>query len=59
MSEDDQCNVCNVFERFSGDYKKLITDFVALVCGSVDEMDKLKLLLDDQGGPLCYIGSNL
>ena len=42
MSQDDQRNVCNLFERFSGDYKKLITDFVAFGCGSVDEIDKLR-----------------
>ena len=39
LSEDDQRNVCDLFERFSGDHKKLITDFVALVRGSVDEID--------------------
>ena len=42
LSEDDRHNVCVLFERFSGDYKKLITDFVALGCGSVDEIDKLR-----------------
>jgi hypothetical protein len=42
LSEDDRRNVCDLFERFSGDYKKLITDFVALGCGSVDEIDKLR-----------------
>jgi hypothetical protein len=42
LSEDDRLNVCDVFERFSGDYKKLITDFVALGCGLVDEFDKLR-----------------
>ena len=41
MSEDDRHNVCDLFERFAGDYKKLITDFMAFGCGSVDEIDKL------------------
>jgi hypothetical protein len=42
LSEDDRHNVCNLFERFSGDYKKLITDFMALGCGSVDKINKLR-----------------
>ncbi len=41
FSEDDRHNVCNLFKRFSGDYKKLITDLVALRCGLVDKIDKL------------------
>ena len=42
LSEDDRRNVCDLFERFSGEYKKLITEFVALGRGSVDEIDKLR-----------------
>jgi hypothetical protein len=42
MSENDQCNFCNPFKRFIGDNRKLLTDFVALGCGSVDKIDKQK-----------------
>ena len=42
LSEDDRRNVCNLFERFTGDYKLLLMDFVALGCGSVYEIDKLR-----------------
>jgi hypothetical protein len=34
--------VCDIFKRFTGDYKLLLTDYVAIGCKSVDEIDKLR-----------------
>ena len=41
-SEDDRHNVCDLFERFTGNDKLLVTEFVVLRCGLVDEIDKLR-----------------
>ncbi len=42
MSEDDQRNVRGVINRFTGNYNSLLMEFVALGCGSVNKIDKLR-----------------
>ncbi len=42
LAEEDRRKVCALFAQFDGNYKKFLMDFVALGCGSVNEIDKLR-----------------
>jgi hypothetical protein len=42
LSEDDRHKVCALFDKFTGDYKSLLIDFVSLGVGAVDEIDKIR-----------------
>jgi hypothetical protein len=42
FSKDDRRSVCELFKRFTDNCKLLLTDFVALGCGLIDKIDKLR-----------------
>ncbi len=43
LTEEDRRKVYALIDRFTGNFKLLLKEFVALGCGSVDEIEKLRV----------------